>query len=55
MMSCAGNQWLNTLAMDYIAKNGIRFTRAYCTDDPTYASKLAALRKSFDTEWFPGH
>jgi choline-sulfatase len=27
----------------------------YFTDDPKYASKLAKLRKSFDSEWFPGH
>ena len=27
----------------------------YFTDDPKYASKLAKLRKSFETEWFPGH
>jgi len=26
MMSCAGNEWLKTPAMDYIAANGIRFT-----------------------------
>jgi len=24
------------------------------TGDPTCATKLAALRKSFDEEWFPG-
>jgi arylsulfatase A-like enzyme len=29
MMSCAGNEWLKTPAMDYIAENGLRFTRAY--------------------------
>jgi len=32
MMSCAGNKWLKTPAMDYIAENGIRFTRAYTTN-----------------------
>ncbi len=32
MMSCAGNKWLKTPAMDYIAANGIRFTRAYTTN-----------------------
>ena len=32
MMSCAGNSYLKTPAMDYIAENGIRFTRAYTTN-----------------------
>jgi len=30
VMSCAGNKDLHTPAMDQLAKNGIRFTRAYC-------------------------
>jgi len=25
------------------------------TDDPEYAAKLDEMRKSFETEWFPGH
>ncbi len=32
MMSCAGNKYLKTPAMDYIANSGIRFTRAYATN-----------------------
>ncbi len=32
MMSCAGNKWLKTPAMDYIARNGIRFDRAYTSN-----------------------
>ena len=28
MMSCAGNPWVKTPAMDFIAENGVRFTRA---------------------------
>lgn len=32
MMGCAGNDWLKTPAMDYIAENGVRFTRAYTTN-----------------------
>ena len=28
MMSCVGNRWLKTPTMDYVAANGIRFTRA---------------------------
>lgn len=30
-MSCAGNEWLHTPAMDRLASEGTRFTRAYCT------------------------
>lgn len=29
-MSCAGNPWLSTPAMDGLAQRGTRFTRAYC-------------------------
>ena len=32
MMSCAGNPHLKTPAMDYLAENGMRFTRAYTTN-----------------------
>lgn len=32
MLSCAGNRWLKTPAMDSIAANGTRFTRAYCVN-----------------------
>lgn len=30
-MSCAGNDWLHTPAMDSLAERGTRLTRAYCT------------------------
>jgi arylsulfatase A-like enzyme len=30
-MSCAGNPWLSTPAMDALAQRGTRFTRAYCS------------------------
>lgn len=29
-MSCAGNPWVSTPAMDALAADGVRFTRAYC-------------------------
>ena len=29
-MSCAGNPWVRTPAMDALAADGVRFTRAYC-------------------------
>lgn len=49
MMSCAGNKWLKTPAMDYIASNGIRFTRAYTTNPV-----CAPARVSLMTGRFPG-
>ena len=50
MMSCAGNEWLKTPAMDYIAENGVRFTRAYTTNPV-----CAPARVSMMTGRFPGH
>jgi len=50
MMSCAGNTDLKTPAMDYIAENGIRFTRAY-TSNPV----CAPARVSLMTGRFPGY
>ncbi len=32
MMSCAGNEWLKTPAMDSLAQEGIRFENAYCAN-----------------------
>ena len=50
MMSCTGNAYLKTPAMDYIANNGIRFTRAY-TSNPV----CAPARVSMMTGRFPGY
>ena len=30
-MSCAGNEYLHTPAMDRLAAEGVRFEKAYCT------------------------
>jgi len=49
MMSCAGNKWLKTPAMDYIAKNGIRFTRAYTTNPVCSPARVSMM-----TGRFPG-
>jgi choline-sulfatase len=49
MMSCTGNPWLKTPAMDYIAKNGIRFERAYSTNPV-----CSPARVGFMTGRFPG-
>lgn len=41
-MSCAGNDWVDTPAMDRLAEAGTRFTRAYCTN-PSCAPSRAAM------------
>lgn len=40
-MSIAGNKDLNTPAMDKLAKNGVRFTRAYCAQPLCTPSRTA--------------
>lgn len=50
MMSCAGNKYLETPAMDYIANNGIRFTRAYATNPVCSPSRVSMM-----TGRFPGY
>ncbi len=47
MMSCAGNPWLKTPAMDYIAQNGVRFTRAYCTNPVCSPSRVSMVTGRF--------
>jgi arylsulfatase A-like enzyme len=49
MMSCAGNKWLKTPGMDYIAENGIRFTRAYTTNPVCSPARVSLI-----TGRFPG-
>ena len=50
MMSCASNKWLKTPAMDYIAKNGIRFERAYSTNPVCSPARIGLM-----TGRFPGY
>ncbi|MBN2376006.1 MAG: sulfatase-like hydrolase/transferase [Sedimentisphaerales bacterium] len=47
MMSCAGNKWLKTPAMDYIAENGIRFTRAYSTNPVCSPARVSMITGRF--------
>ncbi|NHE56660.1 sulfatase family protein [Cyclobacterium plantarum] len=49
MMSSSGNEYLQTPAMDYIANNGIRFTRAYVTNPVCSPSRVSLM-----TGRFPG-
>jgi len=41
MMSCTGNKWLKTPAMDRIAKAGIRFDRSYCANPVCVPSRIS--------------
>jgi choline-sulfatase len=41
MLSCAGNKWLNTPAVDSLARDGIRFERAYCTNPVCVPSRTS--------------
>ena len=50
MMSCTGNKWLKTPAMDYIAASGIRFERAYSTNPV-----CSPVRVSWMTGRFPDY
>ncbi|MDN3687424.1 sulfatase family protein [Cyclobacterium jeungdonense] len=50
MMSSSGNPYLHTPAMDYIANNGIRFTRAYVTNPVCSPSRVSLM-----TGRFPGY
>jgi choline-sulfatase len=47
MMSCAGNKWLKTPAMDTIAENGIRFTRAYTTNPVCVPARISMMTGRF--------
>jgi len=49
MMSCAGNPYLKTPAMDYLAANGVRFTRAYSTNPVCSPARVSLM-----TGRFPG-
>ncbi|MCX7705646.1 MAG: sulfatase-like hydrolase/transferase [bacterium] len=43
MMSCAGNNYLKTPAMDYLAGRGISFYHAYCTNPVCVPSRFSLL------------
>jgi len=47
MMSCAGNKWLKTPAMDYIAENGIRFTRSYTSNPVCSPARVSLMTGRF--------
>lgn len=41
MMSCTGNKWLKTPAMDSLAREGARFERAYCANPVCVPSRTS--------------
>lgn len=43
MLSCAGNPWLKTPAMDSLAANGVRFTRAYSVNPVCVPARTGML------------
>jgi len=52
MMSCAGNTFLKTPAMDYIADNGIRFTRAYTSNPVSSPARVSLMTGRFAGEFY---
>ncbi len=47
MMSYVGNRWLKTPTMDYVAANGIRFTRAYATNPVCVRTRISTMTGRF--------
>lgn len=41
MMSCTGNKWLKTPAVDSLARDGVRFERAYCANPVCVPSRTS--------------
>ena len=51
MMSCTGNKWLKTPAVDYLAANGIRFERAYTTNPKCVPARVGMMTGRFPGEF----
>lgn len=50
MMSCVGNQWLETPAMDRIAAEGIRLNRTYCANPVCSPSRFSMFTGRMPSE-----
>lgn len=50
MMSCAGNKYVNTPTIDHIAKNGLRFQNAYCSNPVCLPSRFSILTGKMPSE-----
>lgn len=51
MMSCAGNTYLKTPAMDYLAAQGTRYTRAYTTNPVCSPARVSMMTGRFSSEF----
>ena len=50
MMSCTGNQWLRTPAMDRLAAAGVRFERAYATNPVCLPARFSFFTGHYPSE-----
>ncbi|MCF8381533.1 MAG: sulfatase-like hydrolase/transferase [Bacteroidales bacterium] len=50
MMSCAGNEWLNTPNIDEIGEKGYRFDITYCANPVSMASRFSLLTGHYASE-----
>ncbi|HCE46228.1 MAG TPA: sulfatase [Lentisphaeria bacterium] len=50
MMSCTGNSYLKTPAMDSIAARGVRFEKAYCTNPLCIPSRFSLMTGKMPSE-----
>lgn len=50
MMSCAGNKYLKTPAMDSLAASGMRFEKAYCTNPVCLPSRFSLMTGRMPSE-----
>jgi len=50
MMSCAGNHYVDTPAMDRLAGSGVRFERTYCTNPVCLPSRTSLMTGQFPGE-----
>jgi arylsulfatase A-like enzyme len=50
MMSCAGNAWLDTPAMDGLSVSGVRFEKAYAANPVCVPSRFSLLSGRYPTE-----
>lgn len=50
MMSCSGNKYVRTPAMDSLAARGVRFERAYCTNPVCVPSRFSLMTGRYPSE-----
>jgi len=50
MMSCTGNKYVKTPAMDSLAENGVRFERAYCSNPICIPSRFSMFTGRMPSE-----